>query len=101
MLTDRARTRRELAGALADEGVPEDVVTSVLDRLVELRLLDDAAYAEAFVRSRQRAGVAKRTLTRELRAKGVGDEEAESALGSVDPEQEREAAFELAVRRAA
>jgi regulatory protein len=100
VLTDRARTRHELAEVLADEGVPEDVATSVLDRLVELRLLDDAAYAEAFVRSRQRAGAAKRSLTRELRSKGVGEDEAEAALSTIDPEQEREAAFQLAVRRA-
>jgi regulatory protein len=101
MLTDRARTRHELADVLAAEGVPEDVVTSVLDRLVELRLLDDAAYAEAFVRSRQRAGVAKRTVTRELRAKGVGEDDAEVALATIDDDQERDAAFQLADRRAA
>ncbi len=101
MLTDRARTRHELADVLTEEGVPGDVITAVLDRLVELRLIDDAAYAEAFVRSRQRAGVAKRTVTRELRSKGVGEDEAEAALATIDPEQEREAAFQLAVRRAA
>ena len=36
-------------------------------RLVDLRLLDDAAYAESFVRSRQRAGLASRSVSRELR----------------------------------
>jgi regulatory protein len=100
MLTDRARTRHELSEALLAEGVPEQVCSEVLDRLVELRLLDDAAYAEAFVRSRQRAGVAKATVTRELRAKGVGEDEAEVALAGIDNDQEREAAFRFAERRA-
>ena len=101
MLTDRARTRHELAEVLEAEGVEPRVSAAVLDRLVELRLIDDAAYAEAFVRGRQRAGVAKRTMTRELRAKGVGEQEAESALEIIEPDQEREAAVTLASRRAA
>lgn len=101
LLTDRARTRHELEEVLLAEEVPQAVVESVLDRLVELRLIDDAAYAESFVRSRQRAGVARRSVTRELRAKGVGNDEAEAALAAIDPEQERETALRLASRRAA
>jgi regulatory protein len=101
LLTDRARTRHELAEALADEGVAPEIITSVLDRLVELKLIDDTAYAEAFVRSRQRAGVAKRTVARELRAKGVAQTEADVALETIEPDQERETALQLASRRAA
>jgi regulatory protein len=101
LLTDRARTRQELADVLASEGVPPEVSTEVLDRLEELRLVDDGAYAQAFVRSRQRAGMAKRTVTRELRAKGVGAVEAEAALEDIGPEDERATAVQLARRRAA
>lgn len=100
MLTDRARTRAELADTLAAEGVEPDVVESVLDRLVELRLIDDEAYAEAFVRSRQRAGVGKRSVGRELRAKGIADEQAEAVLATIDPDEERATAVRLATRRA-
>jgi regulatory protein len=101
MLTDRARTRHELDDVLRNEGLASDIIDSVLDRLVELRLIDDAAYAESFVRSRQRAGVAKRSVTRELRAKGVAEPEAEAALATIDPDQEWETARLLATRRAA
>jgi regulatory protein len=100
MLTDRARTRHELAEVLAAEGVDDEIAATVLARLTELRLIDDAAYAEAFVRSRQRAGVAKRTIARELRAKGVDDDQSEAALENIEPEQERETAVLLASRRA-
>jgi regulatory protein len=100
MLTDRARTRAELADVLTAEGVEPAIVTAVLDRLVELRLVDDAAYAEAFVRSRARAGVARQTMNRELRSKGIGEQDAAAALDDLGPEQEREAAVLLASVRA-
>jgi regulatory protein len=77
------------------------VIAVVLDRLEELRLIDDAAYAEAFVRSRARAGVARRSVSRELRSKGITDEDAEPALATVDPADERATAVRLARTRAA
>jgi regulatory protein len=100
LLTDRARTRHELEDVLLAEELPPDVVVSVLDRLEDLQLIDDAAYAEAFVRSRQRAGVAKRSVSRELRVKGIAEDEAEAALSTIDADQERETALLLATRRA-
>lgn len=100
MLTDRARTRHELEQVLLAEEIPRPVVVSVLDRLEELALIDDAAYAEALVRSRQRAGLAKRSVSRELRVKGVGDADADAALAAIGAEEERETARLLASRRA-
>jgi regulatory protein len=101
LLTDRARTRHELAEILAQEEVPAPVASGVLDRLEELRLLDDEAYAEAFVRSRQRSGVARRSMGRELQTKGVPQGAADAALEQIDAEQERATALSFATRRAA
>jgi regulatory protein len=100
LLTDRARTRHELAEILAQEEVPVPVAAAVRDRLEELRLLDDEAYAEAFVRSRQRSGVARRTMSRELLTKGIPQEAADAALEQIDVEQERATALAFATRRA-
>jgi regulatory protein len=100
LLSDRARTRHQLAEVLAEEQVPPGVIDVVLDRLEELRLIDDAAYAEAFVRTRARAGVARRSVSRELRSKGIADEDAEPALAAVDPADERAMAVRLATTRA-
>lgn len=100
LLTARARTRAELAGELARRDVDDDVAATVLDRLEEVRLLDDTAFAEQWVDSRHRhRGLGKRALSQELRRKGVETEVANAALDELDPESERAKAVELVRRR--
>ena len=99
-LTGAARTRKQLADLLARREVPEDAANAVLDRFAEVGLIDDAAFARAWVSSRQSGrGLARRALRAELRAKGVDGEEAEEALAEVDDEDERTAARRLVERR--
>ena len=99
-LTDQPRSRGELAQALARRRVPDDVATRVLDRFTEVGLIDDAAFATAWVESRQRGrGLAKRALAAELRAKGVDTDTARAALDVVDGDDEREAARRLVRRK--
>jgi hypothetical protein len=75
LLTDRARTRQELASALARKGVPAEAAAEVLDRFGEVGLIDDAAFAGQWVRSRTRhRGLGRRAIAVELRRKGVADE---------------------------
>ena len=77
----------------------DDVAEAVLDRLTEVGLIDDAAYARAWVSSRQAGrGLARRALSAELRAKESSDVAAE-AVGAVDDEDERAAAQRLVDRR--
>ncbi|MEJ2867953.1 regulatory protein RecX [Actinomycetospora sp. OC33-EN08] len=100
LLTVRARTRSELAGELARRDVTDDVAATVLDRLEEVRLLDDTAFAEQWVDSRHRhRGLGRRALSQELRRKGVETEVANAALDELDPESERAKAVELVRRR--
>ncbi len=99
-LTGSARTRQQLADLLARRGIPEEAATAVLDRFGEVGLIDDAAFARAWVTSRQAGrGLARRALRAELRAKGVDGDEAEQALAEVDDEDERAAARRLVERR--
>jgi regulatory protein len=100
-LLDRApRTRSELAKAMAKRGVPEDTATTVLDRFTEVGLVDDAAFASAWVDSRHRGrGLARRALAAELRARGVSAEVAGDALSSVSVDDETVAAQALVRRR--
>ncbi|MGY1831898.1 regulatory protein RecX [Geodermatophilus sp. SYSU D01180] len=99
-LTGAARTRQQLADLLERRGVPEEAATAVLDRFGEVGLIDDAAFARAWVTSRQAGrGLARRALRAELRAKGVDGEDAEQALAQVDEEDERAAARHLVERR--
>jgi regulatory protein len=102
MLDQAPRTRAELANALAKRGVPDDAVTAVLDRFDEVGLVDDEAFAAAWVDSRHRGrGLAKRALSAELRRKGIDDEVATQALESISAEDEDDAARALVRRRVA
>jgi regulatory protein len=99
-LTGAPKTRKQLADLLAKRGVPEDAAAAVLDRFTEVGLIDDAAYARAWVSSRQAGrGLARRALSAELRAKGVDAEVAAAALDEVDPQEEWDAARRLVARR--
>jgi regulatory protein len=85
-LTTRAYTRHELDQALQAKNVPASVREAVLDRLHEVGLIDDAAFAMNWVTSRQRRRhLSRRALSRELEAKGVERRDIARALDSVDP----------------
>jgi regulatory protein len=96
LLTARARTRAELAGQLAKRGYPDDVSNRVLDRMADVGLIDDADFAEQWVRSRrENAGKGKRALAAELRTKGVDNDVITAALADIDARAERERAEQL------
>ncbi|CAM4138336.1 regulatory protein RecX [Janibacter anophelis] len=100
LLTGSPKSRAELDKALRRKGCPDDVAAEVLDRFEQVGLVDDEAYAQAFVRSKQAGrGLARRALTHELRAKGVDDEVAAAVLDEVDPEDERARAHELVAKK--
>ncbi|MGI9197560.1 MAG: regulatory protein RecX [Candidatus Nanopelagicales bacterium] len=94
------RTRVELETFLRSRGVPEESATEVLDRFEEVGLIDDAAYALGWVRSRHGTkGLGRRAVAAELRRKGVADHIIAAALDPIDEEQERERAQALARAR--
>jgi regulatory protein len=99
-LTGAPKTRQQLADLLEKRGIPEDAAVTVLDRLTEVGLIDDAAYARAWVSSRQAGrGLARRALSAELRAKGVEPEVAAAAVETVGDDEERAAARRLVDRK--
>jgi regulatory protein len=99
-LTGAPKTRSQLADLLATRGVPEDSAETVLDRFTEVGLIDDAAFARAWVSSRQSGrGLARRALSAELRAKGVDPEVAAEAVEAVDDDDERASARRLVDRK--
>ena len=87
-LTGQARSRKELADKLAKKDVPAEIATRLLDRFEEVGLIDDEAFARAWIASRQPGkGLARRALAQELRRKGIDDEVAREALDEIDPER--------------
>ncbi len=100
LLTERARTRHELADALHRKGVPEDAALAVLERFSDVGLIDDAAFAEQWVRSRHAGrGLGRRALAVELRRKGVAEELAGAVLETLDDEAEERRARQLVDRK--
>ena len=90
------RTRHQLEETLARKGIEPEVAAQVLDRLEEVELVDDAAYADGYVRSRHDAkGVTRRAMAQELRRKGVDDQTAQEALATIDDQAEEERARAL------
>ena len=99
-LAVRPRTRAELATALRRRRIPEDVVVDVLDRYDEVGLIDDAAFARAWVTSRHHGrGLARRALAGELRQRGVDGQLVGAALDELDAATEAATARELAERK--
>ncbi|MDT0266158.1 recombination regulator RecX [Streptomyces sp. DSM 44915] len=100
LLAGTPRTRRQLADALARREIPEPVIAEVLDRFEEAGLIDDAAFAAAWVESRHHGrGLARRALARELRTKGVASPLIEEAVAQLEPADEEETARALVARR--
>ncbi|MDH2391982.1 recombination regulator RecX [Streptomyces sp. HNM0663] len=100
LLTGTPRTRKQLADALHKREVPDEVAEEVLSRFEDVGLINDAAFAGAWVESRHHGrGLARRALARELRTKGVDSALIDEAVGRLDSEQEEERARELVARR--
>jgi regulatory protein len=100
LLAAAPRTRAQLASALRRRRVPDEVAEAVLGRLADVRLIDDVAFARAWVETRHHGrGLARRALSAELRQRGVAAEEVRAAVGSLRDQDELAAARRLVARR--
>lgn len=100
LLAASPRPRAKLAEALRQRDIPDEVAERVLDRLTEVGLIDDAAYAENFVRIKHRdRGLGRSALRAELRRQGVDPELSGSAVDQLDQQDERRRAAELVAKR--
>lgn len=100
LLAVRPRTRAELAQALSKRGIDAEVSAAVLNRYDEVGMIDDAAFARAWVTSRHHGrGLASRALAQELRRRGVSKEDTDEALSELDSDTEAKTALDLATRK--
>jgi len=99
LLEVRARAKREIETRLTQKGYEEGVIAQVLQKLVQLGLLDDAQFAAQWVEAKTRVGgsrpVGRRRLSSELFAKGVAKDQIADAVEVVTNDAE------LALARAA
>jgi regulatory protein len=100
LLGIRARTELELRTALRDKAIEEPVVNDVIAKFDRAGLIDDAAFAKSWVRSRhQFSGLSRRAVIAELRRKGVDDTIALEAAEEIDNDSEEQRARELARKK--
>ena len=98
-LASSPKSRAQLETVLKRRGTDPAVAAEVLDRLEDVRLVDDTAYAESYVTSRRAGTLSRRALGHELRSKGVAGSVVEEALDTLDPEAEIETARALVARK--
>jgi regulatory protein len=97
-LAHRPRTERQVRDKLGDLEYEGETIDAAVGRLVELRLLDDSAFARQWIEERARTkGKAPDLLVAELGARGVSREVAEEALAAVGLDEEKQA-LEVAAR---
>ena len=103
-LEARQRSAEEVRRRLLVRGYRPDLVDVVLTRLTEFGIVDDAAFAEAWVESRDRARpCGERALRAELRRKGIDRQVVDDVLEmreSAQPDADAEAARRVLERHA-
>ena len=100
-LGTRARTVREVERHLDACQFGEVEVYDVVERLKDLNLLNDVAYAEEFVRTRLATKPVSRSRLREqLRAVEIDEHALDLALALVNDEQEAQSATRVAEKYA-
>jgi len=101
LLTLAPRTRAQLADALRKRGIPDEAADDVLGRFEDVGLIDDAAFARAWVESRHYSrGLAGRALSAELKQRGVAADEIRAAIDEqLGPDAEVAAARRLVERK--
>jgi regulatory protein len=103
-LEARQRSAEEVRRRLLLHGYRADLVEGCLQRLTELGMIDDAAFARAWVESRDRARPrGERALRQELARKGIDRAVRDDALAERDverPDADEDAARRLLERHA-
>lgn len=87
-LTVRARSRAELARALKRKGTPDEVSVVVLDRLQEVGLVDDEAFARDWLAAGDRRRRSRSALLAELAEKGVDREVTDAVVAELDADRD-------------
>ena len=89
MLAFRGRASKELARSLARKGEPKELVDRAIERLTEQGLLDDAAFAESFTRTKVLgAKQSRRRVQQDLARKGVARDVTDAAIAAVFEEEQ-------------
>lgn len=89
LLAQRAHSREEIRKKLTASGYSSETVDIILYKLDRHHLLDDRDFAGQFSRSKAGRLYGPHRISRELRFRGVSEEDSESALSEISEEQQR------------
>ncbi|HEY2270211.1 MAG TPA: regulatory protein RecX [Streptosporangiaceae bacterium] len=100
LITIEPRTRAQLAQAMQRKQIPDAVAEGIIDRFTEVGLIDDQAFARAWVESRHHSrGLSRGALSTELRRRGVDADDVREAVETLDPDQEAATARQIVDRK--
>ncbi len=89
LLSYRQMSGREMRSKLVQKGVDPETAEAVVERMQELRLLDDEAYAAAVVRHYAGKGYGAQRLRMELSRRGIDRELWDAALAEAPEPDDR------------
>ena len=95
-----SKSSGQLRTALLEKEFPVQLVDQMIDRFIEVGLIDDMALAKDLTEvAVSRKSKAKSVISRELRAKNFPQEAIDAAISEIDSEAELEVAKKLAESR--
>lgn len=92
------KTEKEIIEKLFEKGYEKDEIDKTLEFLREYKFINDEAYTRMYVKDRAKTQ-GRGKIKYALMKKGVDHENIESALETIDKDEEKEAALELARKR--
>lgn len=100
LLGVRDRSVGELRSALRKRNVPEAIAESTIQAFVKAGLVNDARFAQLFVRARfGEKAISRRSLAAELKKRGISAEDSEAALAQIEEVDEEQSATDFALRK--
>lgn len=99
-LARSAKSAHQLRQILEKREIDAEIAEMVIQRFIEVGLIDDKLFAETIVNSRRKfKGSSKSVIKRELVTKGVGAELIEDVVSEITNEDELATATDLAIKR--
>jgi regulatory protein len=96
-----AKTRSQLEQRLTEKGHSPEVIEEAINRMIEVGVIDDAAFARNYTSSlHDGRGLARRAISRDLNQKGIDQETIEKALEGLDADAEYSRAVDLVRKKA-
>lgn len=100
ILTAASQSASRLHRRLVRRGFSEEAAGAATAAMADRGYIDDAAFAESIVARRRRTGHGRLAVMAEMRQRAIADDVVASIAATSEPDEERAAALDLALRLA-